>query len=107
MTVKIVKFGAFYVGVGVTGSKFAYRFFWFRSLSWKGWVLNRYESEKNVEKIMASSAQPTRLSKLSFPRYTTSLATTPRVHPSLALLHTPRSTRHARFCPLVSHALVT
>ena len=27
MTVKIVKFGAFYVGVGVTGSKFAYRFF--------------------------------------------------------------------------------
>ena len=35
---------------------------------------NRYESEQE-EKIMASSAQPTRLSKLSFPRYTTSLAT--------------------------------
>lgn len=53
MTVKIVKFGAFYVGVGVTGSKFAYRFFyfWFRSLSWKGWVLNRYESEKMWKKL--------------------------------------------------------
>jgi len=54
---------------------------------------NRYESEK-VEKIMASSAQPTRLSKLSFPRYTTSLATPPWVRQSLALhiLHAARGT---------------
>ncbi|KAH9079376.1 hypothetical protein EDB83DRAFT_2671075 [Lactarius deliciosus] len=34
---------------------------------------------------MVSSAQPTRLSKLSFPRYATSLATTPRIRPTLAL----------------------
>lgn len=54
---------------------------------------NRYESEQE-EKIMASSAQPTRLSKLSFPRYTTSLATRPRIHQSLALhiLHAAQGT---------------
>jgi len=43
---------------------------------------------------MASSAQPTRLSKLYFPRYTTSLATAPRNHQSLALhiLHAAQGT---------------
>jgi hypothetical protein len=34
---------------------------------------------------MASLAQTIRLSKLSFPRYTTGLATTPQVHQTLAL----------------------
>ncbi|KAH9005114.1 hypothetical protein EDB86DRAFT_3240296 [Lactarius hatsudake] len=48
---------------------------------------------------MVSSAQPTRLSKLSFPRYTTSLATTPRVRPTLAL-HILRAAQGTqRFCP--------
>jgi hypothetical protein len=78
MTVKI---GAFYVGM--IGSKFTYRYFLFPFAERVGFESLR--KRKNVEKIMASSAQPTRLSKLSFPRYTTSLATTPRVRPTLAL----------------------
>ncbi|KAH9001305.1 hypothetical protein EDB92DRAFT_1812134 [Lactarius akahatsu] len=55
--------------------------------------------KRGVEKIMVSSAQPTRLSKLSFPRYATSLATTPRVRPTPALhiLRAAQSTQ--RFCP--------
>src|SRR5579863_2672465 len=63
------------------------------STAGNGGCRNRYESEEE-EKIMASSAQPTRLSKLSFPRYTASLATGPRFHQSLALhiLHTAQGT---------------
>jgi len=63
------------------------------STAGNGGCPNRYESEQE-EKIMASSAQPTRLSKLSFPRYTTSLATMPRIHQSLALhiLHAAQGT---------------
>lgn len=63
------------------------------STAGKGGSRNRYESE-DEEKIMASSAQPTRLSKLCFPRYTTGLATTPRIHQSLALhiLHAAQGT---------------
>ena len=56
---------------------------------------------------MASSAQPTRLSKLSFPRYTTSLATTPHVRPNLAPSHTPRGTRARTFLSTVSYGLVS
>ncbi|KAN0141282.1 hypothetical protein V8E53_001038 [Lactarius tabidus] len=80
-TLMTVKIGAFYVGV--IRSKFTYRCFLFPFAERVGFESLR--KRKNVEKIMASSAQPTRLSKLSFPRYTTSLATTPRVRPTLAL----------------------
>jgi len=51
---------------------------------WAGLMIGSLR-KRELEKIMASIAQTTCLSKLSFPRYTTGLATTPQVHQTLAL----------------------
>ncbi|KAI0303370.1 hypothetical protein B0F90DRAFT_1667281 [Multifurca ochricompacta] len=55
-------------------------------------LVSSLRKREKKEKIMASSAQPTRLSKLSFPRYITSFATTPHVRLALAL-HILRTAR--------------
>jgi hypothetical protein len=57
----------------------------FFSLSRKRWVLNRYESEKMWKKLWHRLHSQPVFRRFSFPRYTTSLATTPRVRPTLAL----------------------
>ena len=56
-------------------------------------VENRYESEKNA-KNYGSVSTASRLSKLSFPRYSTSLATNAMRSSDPCSSHTPHGTRH-------------